>query len=91
VTTIAFTPNNNAAPPFQATVTLDGQSYSLTTRWNLYRVGWYFSLTDQSGNLVVNAPLVGSPPNATIYLAPGIFQTSTLAYRVSTGQFEVGP
>jgi hypothetical protein len=91
MTLIAFTPSQTTAPPFSATVTLDGNAYTLATMWNLYRGGWYVSLIDQSGNLVLNQPLVGSPPNANIYLAPGLFQTSTLLYRVNTNSFEIGP
>jgi hypothetical protein len=91
VTTIPFVPNNAIAPPFAALVTLDGKSYSLVAMWNLYRGDWYVSLTDQSGNLVVNQPLIGSPPGTDILLAPGIFTTSTLVYRVSTGNFEQTP
>jgi hypothetical protein len=89
MTTIAFAPNSQNAPPFQALVTLDGNSYNLVAMWNLYRGDWYISLTDQSGNLIVNQPLIGSPPDADILLAPGIFQTSTLLYRVASQQFEV--
>lgn len=88
-TIIPFTPSPVAAPPFSAIVTLDGSSYSLVTMWNFYSSRWYFSLTDQFGNLTINAPLIGSPPNANIYLAPGIFTTSTLLYRVSTSSFEI--
>jgi hypothetical protein len=91
MTTIAFLPSPTATPPFQATVTLDGNSYSLVTMWNLYRGDWYYSLTDQNGNLVVNQPLIGSPPGADILLTPGLFTTSTLVFRVSTQQFEIGP
>jgi hypothetical protein len=91
LTTIPFTPSTTAAPPFSVQVTLDGSPYTLVTMWNLYRPGWYVSLTDQSGNLIINQPLIGSPPNANIYLAPGIFTTSTLLFRVSTNQFEIGP
>jgi hypothetical protein len=91
VTTLLFTPQASGGPPFSALVTLDGRPYRLAAMWNLYRYGWYISLTDQSGNLVVNQPLIGSPPNANIYLAPGAFTTSTLLYRVATNSFEIGP
>lgn len=91
MTTIAFQPNNGNAPPFQSQVTLDGVSYSLQAKWNFYRGGWYVSLIDQSGNVVVNQPLIGSPPGSDIYLFPGFFTASTVVYRVSTSQFEVSP
>jgi len=91
MTTIAFLPNNASTPPFQAQVILDGNPYTLAAMWNLYRAFWYVSITDQSGNLVCNQPLIGSPPTSNIYLFPGIFTTSTLVYRPSTGNFEQTP
>jgi hypothetical protein len=91
MTTIPFLPNNAATPPFQAQVILDGNPYVLAARWNLYRRFWYVSLTDQSGTVVMNQPLIGSPPNSNILLFPGVFKTSTLVYRPSTGQFEQTP
>ena len=92
MTTIAFQPNNSASPPFQAQVTLDGVSYSMITMANFYAANrWYVQLYDQSGNLVQNMPLIGSPPDFNIYLFPALFQTSTILYRVSTGLFEINP
>jgi hypothetical protein len=88
---IPFQPNATTSPPFQALVTLDGQSYVLAAMWNLYRGGWYISITDQSGNLVINQPLIGSPLDADIPLAPGIFTASTLVYRADTATFEQTP
>lgn len=90
-TFIAFTPSANGTPPFQTVVTLDGKSYSLVCSWNVYRQAWYLSLTDQSGNVTSLFPLIGSPPGANIYLAPGIFSISTILYRIGTGNFEVNP
>ena len=91
MTTIPFLPNSTVAPPFQAVVTLDGNGYSLVAMWNLYRGDWYVSLTDQSGNVVVNQPLIGSPPGVVIPLFPGNFTTSTIAYYPGTGNFVVTP
>lgn len=91
MTAIPFLPNNAATPPFQTQVTLDGNPYNLETRWNLYRGDWYCSLVDQSGTVVMNQPLVGSPPNASIYLFPGLFKTSTIIYQPSSGNFVIGP
>lgn len=90
-TFIAFAPSTNGTPPFQTVVTLDGAAYSLVCVWNVYRQEWYYSLTDQPQNVVSFMPLVGSPPNADIYLAPGIFTTSTILFRIGTGNFEVNP
>lgn len=91
MTVIAFQPDNTAAPPFQVTVTLDGVGYSLQTAWNFYGKRWYFSLTDQGGNVLIFAPLIGSPLDSDIFLAPGLFSTSTLLYREASTQFEVTP
>jgi hypothetical protein len=91
MTTIQFTPSNTGSPPFKVSVTLDGTSYSLVTMWNFYRGDWYVSLTDQSGNVVINQPLIGSPSDSDIYLFPGIFMTSTVVYRISTTMFEINP
>ena len=90
-TIIAFTPSNNSAPPFSTSITMDGNSYGLSCFWNLYRGGWYYQLTDQNGNIVITAALVGSPLGSNIYLAPGIFQTSTILYRSDTVNFEITP
>ncbi len=91
MTIIPFAPSDNAAPPFAVSVTLDNVTYSLTAAWNIYRGDWYITLADQSGNILITQPLIGSPPGSNIYLAPSCFQTSTLVYRVATGNFEIGP
>ena len=91
MTIIPFTPSSTTNPPFSVVVILDGTSYTLAVMWNIYRQGWYMSLTDQSGNILINQPLIESPPDSNIYLAPGMFTASTLVFRESTQQFEVGP
>jgi hypothetical protein len=91
MTTIAFAPSNTSAPPFQTTVTLDGNTYGLSVAWNIAGQRWYCTLADQYGDLVYSAALAGSPPGYDIPMAPGMFQTSTLLYRSGTGNFEVSP
>ena len=90
-TLIALTIVNSASPPFQALFTLDGQSYNGAVTWNLAGQRWYLTLTDAYGNLTWSGALVGSPLNADIPLAPGIFTASTLLYREDSGNFEVMP
>ncbi len=90
-TLVAFQPNPNSAPPFQATITMDGSSYNLTTLGTLKRGGYYVNSAAQEGTVEGMGALVGSPPAANIYLAPGVFQTSTILYRPSTGNFEINP
>ncbi len=91
MTTIAFAPNNSASPPFSTVFTLDGQNYNCVVGWNVYAQRWYFTLTDQAGTIYWTGPLIGSPMGSNILLAPGVFSTSTLLYRESTGQFEIEP
>lgn len=90
-TTISFQPNSNKTPPFSAIVTLDGSSYTLAAMWNFYRGDWYIQLINQTGQIVLNQPLISSPQGFDILLAPGLFTTSTLVFRESTGQFEINP
>lgn len=90
-TLIQFTPNDNQSPPFQQVFVLDGASYSGTAVWNFAAQRWYFTLADQPGNVVWNGALVASPDSYDIFLALGVFQTSTILYRANTGYFEVNP
>lgn len=91
MTLLPFSPSNNTSPPFQALFTLDGASVLGTVTWNFYAQRWYLALSDQAGNRLWEGPLIGSPLNSDIPLAPGIFNTSTLIYRADTGNFEVTP
>ncbi len=91
MTLIPFNLNPNASPPFQASFVLDGVTYIGTVTWNIAGQRWYITLTDQSGNLIVNQALIGSPLNADIILFPNMFQTSTVLFREDTGNFEVTP
>ncbi len=90
-TLVQFTPVNTATPPFQATFTLDGKPYLGTVTWNISGQRWYLTLYAQGGSVVWCGALVGSPLASDIYLAPGIFTTSTILYRADTGNFEVTP
>lgn len=91
MTLIPFLPSATSAPPFQTIVTLDSASYSLACFWNISGQRWYFSISDLSGNLMWNGPLVGSPIAADIPLAPGVFQTSVILFREDSGNFEISP
>lgn len=88
-TFVNFVPSPLA--PFQFQATLDGNSYLVTILWSLYGQRWHFRLTDLSGNLILYKALVGSPPNYDLNLILFYFQTSTLLFRQSTQQFEIGP
>ncbi len=91
MTIIPFTPSNNLLPPFTTQFILDGQAYTGIVTWNFAAQRFYLSLNDQYGNIIWIGALVGSPLNANIYLALGIFKTSTILYRADTGNFEVTP
>jgi len=90
-TLVQFTPNDNQSPPFAQTFVLDGRSYTGTATWNFAAQRWYFTLADQSGNVVWNGGLLGSPDGYDIYFALGVFSSSTILYRANTGYFEVNP
>jgi hypothetical protein len=59
--------------------------------WNITAQRYFFQLTDQSNNVAWFGPLIGSPLNYDIPLAPGIFTSSVILYREDTGNFEVTP
>ena len=86
-TYIAFAPNTTGIP-WVGQFTLDGQVYVARAAWNIYGQRWYLSLTDGSGT-VVWGPLIGSPMGVDIYLAIGVFTSSTLLYRADTTSFEI--
>jgi hypothetical protein len=90
-TYVDFTPLATGNPPWQGQFTLDGSAYNAIAQWNLAGQRWYINLTDISGATVWYGPLIGSPLNYDILLAPGMFTTSTLLFREDAGQFEVTP
>ena len=91
MTTIPFQPSPNGTPPFQATVTLDGNAYLCAVTWSLSGQRWYMTLTDMSGNVAWSGAMVGSPLTSDILLAPGVFSSSTILFREDTGNIEVTP
>ena len=89
-TYVPFNPINNGNVPWKGQFTLDGQAYTAQASWNLFGQRWYLSLF-AGGTVVWFGPIIGSPLDFDIPLAPGVFQTSTLLYRSDTGNFEVSP
>lgn len=79
-----------ATANFQFDVTLDGNSYSVITRWNFYAQRYYFFLYDNASNLIVTKPLIGSPPNYAINLLFGYFK-STMVFYEAAQQFVITP
>ncbi|MGC9216169.1 phage baseplate plug family protein [Acidithiobacillus sp.] len=89
-TYIAFAPKSTGIP-WTANLTLDGQAYKARAAWNIVGQRWYLSLADASGTVVWYGPIIGSPMDYDILLAPGVFSASTLLYRADTGNFETVP
>jgi hypothetical protein len=90
-TIIPLTLNNTITPPFSYVFTLDSVSYTGSVIWSIVAQRWYFQLLDSNSSLVWYGPLIGSPLASEIYLAPGIFTSSTLLFREDTGNFEQSP
>jgi hypothetical protein len=49
------------------------------------------TIADTSGNVMWNGAMVGSPLNYDIFLAPGVFNQSTILFREDSGNIEVTP
>ncbi len=81
-----FTPSPVA--PFQFQPTLDGVTYNVIVRWNIYGQRYYINVYTLQGVRVTTFPVVGSPLWWDITLTPGLF-TTLLVYRAPFGQFEV--
>lgn len=81
----------NASPPWKGQFTLDGQAYQGIVTWNFAAQRHYMSLAQNQQPPVWYGPLIVSPLDFDILLAPGVFQDSTILYRADTGNFEVNP
>ena len=86
ITYIPFTPSATANFTFQAT--LDGAIYNVICTWNVFGERYYINIYDSTQNLIVSLPVIGSPDNYNISMTKGYF-TTTLIYRVSSGNFEI--
>jgi hypothetical protein len=80
-------PNQN----FSFNPTLDGSPYTAICTFNIYSQRYYISIYNNFRNLIMNRPLIGSPDDFNINLLFGYFNTSTMIYRVSSGNIEVAP
>lgn len=88
-TYVAFNPQTTSN--FQFNVVLDGVAYVAICVWNLYGQRYYIQIYNTSQTLIMMRPIVGSPPDYDINLLSGYFTTSTMVYRVATGNFEINP
>ena len=80
VDTIAFNPSDTASPPQSFTFQLENAEYTASVWWNVAGQRYYLVIYDSSGDVVINHPMVSSPPASPINLAPGIFASSGIAY-----------
>jgi len=88
-TYVSFQPGPTQAFSFQAT--LDGQQYLVVITWSLFGQRYYLNvLTLQGVAVVVNYPMVGSPPWANINLLGPWFDTEMI-WRPDLGQLVINP
>jgi len=78
----------NTASNFQFQPTLDGDVYNVILTYNHFAQRFYVNIYDQSANLIVCLPLIGSPPYQNISMTKGYFNTQ-LIYRPDLVQFQV--
>lgn len=82
-----FTGNERESMLF--TPVLDGTVYNCQIKWNIAAQRWYLLITDNSGNTILNTPMVGSVSTGGINLIYGVFTSTTLIWREKNGQIEV--
>ena len=73
---------------FQFQPTFDGQVYNVIQTYLKFSDRFYVNIYDQSSNLIVSLPLIGSPPYQNISMTAGYFKTQ-LVYRPDLLQFQV--
>lgn len=82
-----FTGNERESMLF--TPVLDGTVYNCQIKWNIAAQRWYLLITDNSGNTILNTPMVGSVSTGGINLIYSVFSSTTLIWREKNGQIEV--
>jgi len=75
--------------PTQFSLTLDGARYYAYIRWNFAGERWYIVLTDETGDLIMNAPVIESTRDEPIDLLAGYGFTNTLIFNDTIKAFEV--
>lgn len=83
-----------APPPgkgFFFTANLDGTSYQMEVRWNVFGQRWYLSCLTNNGALVFCQALIASPQDGDINLLAGYFVQSTMVFRALGQVFEINP
>lgn len=82
-----FTGNERESMVF--TPVLDGSVYNCQIKWNIAAQRWYLLITDNSGNTILNTPMVGSVSDGGINLIYSVFTSTTMIWREKNGQIEV--
>lgn len=82
-----FTGNERQSMTF--TPILDGTVYNCQIKWNVAALRWYLLITDGSGNVVLNTPLVGSGSSGGINIISVVFKSTSMYWRERNGQIEV--
>lgn len=85
--TYSFAGNERESMAF--TPVLDGAVYNCRIRWNISAQRWYILITDNSGNILLNTPAVGSTNESGINLIAGVFSRTTMIWREQNGLIEV--
>lgn len=89
-TYVQFTPSTTSSPPFQFTATVGSTDYTVTVTWNVYGQRWYINIYDSDGTRLKTQPMIGSPLDNDIPLAPVLFGSDgTLLYREASNNFEI--
>ena len=79
-TYIPFSPSQISV--FSAQVTLDGQTYNLTTPWNVFGQRYYLNVSGFNGNLIFSLPLISSPTG--VYIASISWNNGTVSVTTET-------
>lgn len=85
--TFIFSPSNSTAFTFNPT--LDGVIYTATITWNVAGERWYITITDSSGNVILNMPVISSDASYPISMTLGFFNTP-LTFNSALSTFTVG-
>ena len=68
---------------------LDGEKHTASIKYNFAGQRWYMLLTDSTGELIMNAPVIESTRDLPINMLAGYFVTPMI-FNSDTNAFEVG-
>lgn len=88
MTDFVFQPS--ATTPYQFSPSLDGATYNVIVRWNVFGERYYLHIYALNGKIVAVLPMIASPDTYDISIVAGYF-TSKIVFRESSQTFEVTP